>query len=205
MRQVGQMSKKLTGVGKLIANRLNIMIDIETVGKSPGCGIVQIAAVPFRTNGEYFAPFEIKISADSCMAEGLVADQETMVWWDKQPREVRDTVFSGVTTIREALGEFYLYLIRTNSTIIPWCKGAGFDVPILEYAMRKFGIPVPWGHRSVRCFRTLESLFTIPPNMVPTKPRGLHDALVDADYQARTATTILNLLEIATDAIPGNV
>ena len=199
------MGKKLTGVGKLIANRLNIMIDIETVGKSVGCGIVQIAAVPFRTNGEYIAPFEIKISVDSNLVEGLVADQETMIWWDKQPREVRDTVFSGVTSVREALGEFYLYLIRTNSVIIPWCKGAGFDVPILEYAMRKFGIPVPWGYQSVRCFRTLESLFTIPPNMVPTKPRGLHDALVDADYQARVATTILNLLEIATDAIPGNV
>ena len=182
---------------KLNANKINLMIDLETTGTRPGCCILQVAAVPFAAE-KTLPNFNRYISYVSCKEAGLHNDPDTISWWDKQSPHLRATVFSGTADLREVLEEFSLYCTSLNGVIIPWSYGANFDIEILTHTFGLLGIPVPWHYRNIRCARTLVEEVKLPyayaiPEILRFGPK--HDALSDAQFQAQHIYRRLKFLQ----------
>lgn len=169
----------------------DVMIDIETLGTTPGCAILSIAAVPFNCNAplEYFYT---KILPASCTEVGLHIDDKTVDWWSKQPQDAYNEAFSGTTHIAIALSELNAYLMRLGEVRV-WGNGASFDVPILEAALAKCGSKPKWKYYNSMCYRTLKNLY----KAVPAPSNKLkHSALEDAKTQAAHAEQIFKLYRL---------
>jgi len=177
------------------------MIDIETLGKNPGCVILSIGAVQFgdERKGEWF--YE-KISIDDCTRNGLVIDESTLRWWGEQSQAARSEAFSGKQFLNSALYNLKAW-IGDGAQV--WGNGAAFDLGILRAAYIKFGINDPWTYSKERCYRTLRDL--CPTGMdfsyeddtfqLVDAPEwykngtGKHNALYDAALQSKKAEGML--------------
>lgn len=172
------------------------MIDIETLGTRPGCQILSIGAVRFDETGVLPHHQEWIVSAHACREAGLTASSDTAAWWASQPPEARsllDKVESGTAnSLAGALAGLYLQICDRPI----WCKGVGFDFPILAEAYRRcgWGKP-PWHYRQERCYRTLAAL---RPDIEPGENLKSHDAVADALHQAKHAARILAALSRGT-------
>jgi len=179
---------------------INVMIDLETLGTSPGCVILSIGATIFdvatsvllRTDLD--AMFYGSISIDSSEKAGLKIEQATVDWWHaQQPDSVADA-FGGVANIKDILDDFsnYLGLLDSYGTVRVWGNAASFDLKILEAAYKILDIKVPWKYRNEMCYRTLKNLF---PQVPTEKFDGIkHNALHDAIYQGYHAEKILDYM-----------
>lgn len=161
----------------------NIMIDLETLGTSPGSVIVTIGAVRFDRNGlkdEFYARIDAKSSVDC----GLRLDVSTVMWWLQQGDEARKSLVQPGQPLKEVLQSFANWSSEPDTL---WGNGASFDNSLLAEAYRLSGVPQPWKFWNDRCYRTLKGIFP----EVPFQRTGTHhDALDDAKSQA------LHLLEI---------
>lgn len=167
---------------------MDLMVDIETLGKKPGCAILSIAVVPFLTDSD-IEPFYERILPSSCI--GLSVDDDTWKWWHNQDAAVREEAFSGTTPLSTALFLLTEYIQQFPKDTKVWGNGASFDVPILEAAYARFNRPAPWKYYNSMCYRTLKNLFK-----EVTAPVQLdkHNALADARFQAAHAEKILRWL-----------
>lgn len=176
----------------------NVMIDLETVGKSAGCGILSIGAcffdgdavtLPRGADTYFYAP----ITPESNTEIGLVYDQSTLEWWAEQSKEAYEAAWKDPTAIHisMALARFSDYLERFRGPVICWANGASFDFPILEAAYSNAGLEYPIEYRNIRCYRTLKNLF---PYVSATEIEGSvkHNAFWDAKYQAKHTEALLN-------------
>lgn len=173
---------------------IDIMIDLETTGTKPGCGILSIGACSFNE----IMIFYQTISPVNCAEIGLVPSADTLDWWAKQPSSVKQEAFSGVTPVVQALGEFADFLQRLHSlydNVYVWGNGADFDLPILAAAYHHCGMKQPWGAWNGRCYRTLKNL-PIFKGILPEPFVGdKHNALADARHQAKHALRLLQVMK----------
>lgn len=169
--------------------KLNVMLDLETVGTKSDAGILSIGAVTFA-HGDFMLQQEFyeKISLTSIQTAQFSQDAEVMKWWDKQDQEIRNEAFSGITPIGIALCSFYDWCMRLNTEILLWGNGSDFDNVILCNAYQSLGLSVPWKFYNNRCFRTLKNLF---PGIKIGVQSNKHNALEDAKYQAAWAEEIM--------------
>ena len=185
-------------------NITNVMIDIETLGLTPGSSILSIGAAYFTTNEKFndvrfYSPipdFYVTIDRYSCIALGLIEDSNTISWWNKQSAEARADAFSGTDIIVSALLKLSSYIKDLENglghKVIVWANGANFDFPLLEAAYNLALLPIPWRYHNVRCYRTLKALATVD----ETSFQGVkHNALADAKHQAVNAVRFLASLE----------
>jgi len=154
-----------------------VMIDIETLGREPGCVVVSIGAVRFDhgIKDELFAG----VSPTSCQREGLDIDAETLAWWLTQDADARKQLLGG-DPLEEALRELAAWMPSGPKEV--WANSPSFDLEILDAAYELVGVPTPWEfyeHRDVRTIKNLEVAVDI-------EQQGIeHDALDDARFQAR--------------------
>lgn len=164
-----------------IASRKHVMIDIETLGVSPGCIVHSLGVVTFELDSQcesINSSQEVIFSIDEQERKGLLADENTLKWWRKRKAELeaikdptnaqtdllketqhalKDYRFqTGLREIYSAIEDLKKILSGADGWIL--CKGASFDFPILEYFFDKFGeknILSPY-YKRLRCWRTLE-------------------------------------------------
>jgi len=174
------------------------MIDLETTGRSAGCGILSIGAVMFNSSGTGDTFYSV-IYLPSCDRAGLVPNLETMGWWNSQSAEARKVLEEAKkkkssVPLHDALCAFSSWLPPASRV---HGNGADFDLPILGYAYEAEGLPLPWKPFNGRCFRTLKNLYkdVKQPKRVGTH----HNALDDAIFQAKYAIAIVKAkgLELA--------
>lgn len=170
---------------------IDVMIDLETLGVDPGCVILSIGAVSFKTAVP--TAFYQRISRLHSLEEGFVEDEDTVEWWSKQDSEVRREAYGGIHHPVEVLENFSKYLQSLGDEVRIWGNGANFDNVILAAAYKKLGLPVPWKFWNDRCYRTLKNLY--PKLPVPPFYGAKHNALNDALHQADHATVILDHIE----------
>lgn len=174
---------------------LDIMVDIETTGISPGCGLLAIGCTSL--DGKF--AFYRRINPGSNFYYGLVADPSTLAWWEKQSKEARKEAFSGTEDLLSVLGAFMDFmesLERVHKDVYIWGNGADFDLPILAtaYKMVGFNSP-PWKPFNGRCYRTLKNL-PFAKDIIADKFEGVrHTALADAQFQARHMLKILKKMK----------
>lgn len=172
---------------------LDVMVDLETMGRGPGCAIVAIGAVQFDLRkGEIGDQFYATIDLESCVKQGLTLDPDTIMWWMGQGDEARKALTRNTMPLPIALDAFTLFLQGCGALneIKVWGNGPSFDNAILSRAYEVCGIEQPWKFWNDRCFRTLRAMF---PSVEPDKREGVHhNALDDALYQVEHLIKIGN-------------
>lgn len=187
------------------------MIDIETMGNTPGAAILSIGAV-FIKDGKLAEEFYQHIDLESCLENGLKMDAGTVQWWMKQSDEARAaiTLEKGVNIIA-VLADFFAWVsdVAEGAEVHVWGNAATFDVVLMEEAFRRVGYDIPWKFWGHRCYRTLKNLF---PGVPKPESTGIkHHALHDAKWQALHLIAILehinclqNVFDSATNSAQTN-
>lgn len=169
----------------------NVMLDLETLGTSPGCVILSIGAVFFDKTGlgqEFYQTIDVQSSIDA----GLTMSGGTFKWWMGQQGAARKALFEDTVQVRVALAHFSHWLAEhcDTKTVKVWGNGSDFDNPILEAAYEKVGMETPWNFWNNRCYRTVCDVL----NDRQRKQEGVHHhALDDAKSQAQHLRGLLTL------------
>lgn len=167
----------------------NIMLDLETMGTSPGCVILSIGAVEFTDHivGEFHAHIDVKSSTDA----GLLLEAPTVMWWLGQSKEAQQSLLDADTvSLHDALEAFVDTFDWGNTRV--WANGASFDFPIIKAAFEAVGGNIPWAYYNEMDHRTLKNLVGKDVyKKLQVKPNLAHDALSDARAQALTAIDIM--------------
>lgn len=163
----------------------DIMIDLETMGKSKNAAVASIGAVFFDPlSDEIGHKFYVKVGIESSIQAGLECHGDTIKWWLGQSKEARQELIQGPHyDLKDALDNFTSWLLVHNATprqhFNIWCH-ATFDAPVLENAFKAVGIPWPFSYRATRDLRTLQYLST---EMNIPRHGTYHNALDDCLYQ----------------------
>lgn len=171
------------------SHKRDVVIDLETVGKRAGCGILSIGAVTLDET----RIFTVKIDIESCYDLGFHADHDTLDWWLQQSTEARLRTFGGVCPIGTAMLQFAKWYREEDCTAI-WGNGAAFDIPIMTEAFRLTNVQSPWSFRDERCYRTLKALYSHIKAPDADESLTKHVAIDDAIYEARHLKLLLKEL-----------
>lgn len=178
----------------------HVMLDLETLGKRAGCGVLSIGArefVPYEDRiGRAF--YEV-VNRASCAKKGLTEDRETLDWWSRQSEEARQ-VLRDAENCPQGLGGALIKLTGWlqqfgKKELYIWGNGADFDQPILYAAFEACSMPVPWLFYNNRCYRTLRAFGNVKTE--PPRHGVHHNALDDATTQAATAMRIIKQLALS--------
>lgn len=180
---------------------MELMIDIEALGKSPDSIILTIGAQLFDPTSEHEwvegtvldpvtrdripGELNIRIDVDEQEALGRTTDEDTIAWWAKQSPEAQEEAMG--LEDRFKLADALNQLVRMAQTcggkrnVRVWSKGPTYDIMMLENAMTQVGIRPPWEFWNVRDARTV---FGLCPSL-DTKKNGpiSHRALDDCRKQ----------------------
>lgn len=171
----------------------NVMVDLETLGTTPGAVILSIGAVFFDENG-LGDEMEVVISIKDSLAHGLTTSPDTIAWWGKQSAEARkvidDAGSEGAFPLKDALEMFNAFLASNGDPkkVLVWGNGADFDNVLLAAAYNAADVPLGWGQYNNRCYRTMKR-FREHIKYVRTGTH--HNALDDAKTQAEHLIRIL--------------
>ena len=189
--------------------RLDLMLDIETLGTDSNAIVIQVAAKSFKlfpdASDEDFK-LNIHLSVFGNLLLGRMADYDTVQWWNNPERaKVLQSLIDADKTVsvdaREGLKDIYRQLTgicRKYQTYI-WCRGYDFDLNILDHAMRDAVTSVddkyrtPWDFWRKRCVRTILEVHGIVGNDVE-KQDNPHDAMIDCMTQIDQVLGVKNLL-----------
>jgi len=168
------------------------MVDLETLGTTPGSVILSIGAVVFdpvaQTIGE--DAFYAVIDRDSCIAEGLAVDPATVEWWSRQHPEAQAALLVDPRPVRDVLAEFSAWW-RAQGGRNFWAHGPNFDETLLTAVYRAVAAAPPWKYWDCRCTRTIYAAA----NVAPDRDAGRHhNALDDAMAQARAVNAAYRVL-----------
>lgn len=166
----------------------HIMVDLETLGSTPGCAILSIGAVMFYPDtGQTGSEFYMTIDLGSCLKVGLKAESDTFYWWMKQGDRARLSLLESPRPIAETLLSFGGWLLKDS---LLWSHGSSFDLAVLSCAYNIIGEAKPWNFRDERDTRTLLA----HADMKMPKSENSHHALWDARSQAVTIMKAMNKL-----------
>lgn len=166
---------------------MDLMIDLETLGRRAGCVVWEIAAVAFNpATGEEIADGEWLIDVPSAVEAGLEIEEETARWWQDRGG-VRRT---GAVELDRAAREFVEFVVDLAPERI-WSRGAAFDFPILEAMLAEAGQRVPWSYWQACCQRTV---FKVAFGEARRKRDGEHYAVADCRAQIADLVEALGTL-----------
>lgn len=149
--------------------RLDIMVDLETLGREPYNPMIQLGAVAFDiyTGAEISRlMFNIQVNKD------LQVEEDTLSWWMKtNPQLLSELLALGdksEMSEQTALLEFNDWIKKTaeskgvvDSKIYLWGNGMLFDNRIIRDKMKSYGIKYPIWYPNDRDMRTLVELYCI--------------------------------------------
>ncbi len=167
----------------------HIMLDLETMGKSPDAAIVAIGAVAFDPEARRLGDtFYVTVDLESAVRHGGRIEPDAVMWWLRQSDEARAALHLDPQPIEAALLDFSRWVEKQGMYAEVWGNGSDFDNVILGTAYDRAEIPRPWHHRQNNCYRTLKKRSGIRP---PAREGVHHNALDDATHQALHAVCIM--------------
>lgn len=172
----------------------SVMLDLETLGREPGCIVLSIGAVTFDPFGTgHSNEFYRNIDRTDCLLHGLHAHPETAKWWSEQSKVAQEGLLKNPIPLKQALDEFSVWFKEVAGEQV-WCQGASFDAPILQKAIEVTGAEAPWTFWNVRDTRTVYDVCAF--NVKSVVRRGTyHNALDDAKHQVKCIQAALKKLE----------
>lgn len=181
----------------------SIMIDLETVGSVPGCGICSIGAAACTEEGFVTDKLYVIVSRISCREYGLFEQQSTLDWWAKQPEEARSVLLlaedpDGSMQLPDALDELNRFVRRQGRNVEVYGNGSDFDNAILAAAAHAAHVELAWPFWTNRCYRTLKAR---APQVALRREGTHHNALDDACSQAEHLGRINRALTLDSDKL----
>ena len=172
----------------------DIMVDLETLGTTASAVILSIGAVKFNLESsdmDLEEGFYASVSIESNLDYSRRIQEDTLLWWFKQPAEAQAVMNEAKIALPQALVDLSDWIGTGDYKV--WSNGADFDLPMLAHAYSQVQVEVPWKFWNSRCHRTWKSL----PGAANAKfeSTGIkHNALSDAVNQARQAQAIYQAL-----------
>lgn len=164
---------------------MNVMLDLEAMGRSPDAAITAIGAVAFDpVAGLVGDKFYCIVDLISAVDAGGKIDAATVIWWLKQSDAARAEICREGISIKRALTEFrdWLRTLAERDEIRVWGNGVAFDNVILAGAYHRSDIRLPWHPKNDRDYRTLRAL---RPDIELARVGTHHNAVDDAESQAQ--------------------
>lgn len=149
-------------MGAVIVKNLELMIDLEFMGKPPTAAITSIGAVLIDVDTlTVWSSWSIDVSLASSVKAGMTLDPDTVLWWMHAPEDARISLTRGqdeAFPLDQALEQFagWLGCEKWSWTSLNkvWGYGATADNLIMAHAFQLCGMELPWTFREDRCFRT---------------------------------------------------
>lgn len=182
--------------------RLDIMTDIETLGKGEDATIIQLSAGIFDIDtGVIYDTFNGIV--DITLEDSIKVDPDTLLWWLDTDKELFTKLLnSGESTEKKLLSDFYFWILdnvryckdkdTTLRDVYLWGNGILFDNKIIQAKMKHYDISYPIFYRNDRDMRTIVELASVLLNIENEKDfrekyrdKSLvaHDALDDVKSQ----------------------
>lgn len=162
-------------------SRFALMIDIETLGLSPGAAVTQVGycVADIETREYTLPPRALFLNPND---QGREIDFGTVQWWMKQDRAVADGVFSDKAERVHHAHAFNVMqsIVREHERCEVWASPAMFDLPILTSL---WGGKKPWVYNMERDLMTLYKLLDPSKLLEPPDNGKAHDAAADAHWQ----------------------
>lgn len=159
----------------------HVMIDTETLGRTPGSVVRSVAAVEFDPQtGETGRQKVWKIDLTDSIRYGFKVEASTLKWWMMQSDEARREFVEGAETpLEDFLEDFMQFIAATDegNDFTLWCLQLDFDVAMLRSMCSWYNLNVyrcdeevlPWNFRKVRDVRpymdALDSAGLLPPKV----------------------------------------
>jgi hypothetical protein len=159
----------------------HVMIDTETLGRTPGSVVRSVAAVEFDPKtGETGRQKVWKIDLTDSIRYGFKVEASTLKWWMMQSDEARREFVEGAETpLEDFLEDFMQFIAATDegNDFTLWCLQLDFDVAMLRSMYLWYNLNVyrcdeevlPWNFRKVRDVRpymdALDSAGLLPPKV----------------------------------------
>jgi hypothetical protein len=175
----------------------HVMIDTETLGRTPGSVVRSVAAVEFDPKtGETGRQKVWKIDLTDSIRYGFKIESSTLKWWMMQSDEARREFVEGAETpLEDFLEDFMQFIAATDegNDFTLWCLQLDFDVAMLRSMYSWYNLNVyrcdeevlPWNFRKVRDVRpymdALDSAGLLPPK-VADRHTPLADCLAQIRY-----------------------
>lgn len=187
----------------------HLMIDLETLGTSPGAPVLSIGACYFDpATGDIGDKFHERIDAEDALRYARMSGG-TFKWWLKQSDDARRRITQDAGIAAEVFDNFDRFCrLHGTRNLRPWGNGASFDITILDVSFpRILNREAPWAFWNVRDCRTIKELGEAAGHRWTEKLEGTaHDALDDAVFQARYVSFywqgLLGLTRPAADPAP---
>ena len=179
----------------MTAQFFDCMLDIETMDNKHTAALLSVGAVFFDLQTCTLGPtFNRTINLVSSVAHGGTMSAGTVLWWLRQGDAARKSVAYNGEPIETVLDDFSTWIAQTcrHEDVRPFGNSASFDLGIMGSAYDRLGKPRPWVHWNERCFRTIRNLYPAVEYDVQEKGEGAHNALTDAEFQARHLFKIKN-------------
>lgn len=179
------------------------MVDIESLGKRPGCPILSISAVAFDYEADEVdkLPLYAVVAVQPQLDAGLKIDGSTLGWWCEQGKAAQNILESSfdrpACTLPEFMDDWRKAAAKRAllKDVRVWGNGAGFDQPIITAALQASGDgdAVFWNFWNEMCYRTLKNMPVLLGQPKPDlpKPGTAHNAMSDAVAQAQGAVILL--------------
>lgn len=139
----------------------HVMLDLETLGTSPGSAFVQVGMVifypdahpPLERRGKDFL---VNVCLTSALFAGLTIDPSTVQWWRNQPAPQQRRLYGGrpLDLAMAKVLEWWQERQLPKETPV-WAQGTNFDVSLIDKGFHTVGLRAPWAYNSPRDTRTL--------------------------------------------------
>lgn len=173
--------------------RVDVMVDIETLGKEAGSTIIQIAAIAFNMeDGRHLSQFNQIVDIEKELF--MNTDGSTIKWWINTNKELlQELLNKGEHSSEDVLTNFHEWLTGLGKTedIHLWGNGILFDNKMIQHQMNNLGLGYPIFYKNDRDVRTIVDLAGKKLKISERNLKGLfnndshveHDAIDDVKYQ----------------------
>lgn len=173
--------------------RLDVMLDIESLSTAHNGATIQIAAIAFEIeNGKSVSVTNQFITPQSCVENGLDVNADTMKWWFYQDTYVQNQVLvkaiqgDHLFTALKNVAEYLKELEGIADKVFIWGYPATSDMTWLQQAYLAAKLPYPVAYNRTRCLGTIADLYWEATGLKlseQVKTKITHDALVDCQSQ----------------------
>lgn len=174
--------------------RIDIVVDIETLGLSSVNPIIQIGAVAFDIDSGVIID---KFKMSAMVRKDVTINGETLKWWlEVNPTLLKSIICEATATEDLMLLRFIDWISKFRvdvgfNNVFLWGNGILFDNKILKDKIESYGMAYPIWYRNDRDVRTIVDVYCekfstnldeLKKKFTPTVEHdGLEDALAEAN------------------------